>query len=43
MINKNIIKIQISSNKEKSKTTDDNKNHIQKENLKTNENYFITG
>ncbi len=42
MINKNIIKIQISSNKEKSKTTDDNKNHIQKENLKTNENYFIT-
>ena len=42
MINKNIIKIQISSNKEESKTTDDNKNHIQKENLKTNENYFIT-
>lgn len=42
MINKNIIKIQISSNKEKSKTTDDNKNHIQKENLKINENYFIT-
>ena len=42
MINKNIIKIQISSNKEESKTTDDNKNHIQKENLKINENYFIT-
>ena len=42
MINKNIIKIQISSNKEESKTTEDNKNHIQKENLKTNENYFIT-
>lgn len=42
IINKNIIKIQISSNKEESKTTDDNKNHIQKENLKTNENYFIT-
>ena len=29
MINKNIIKIQISSNKEESKTTEDNKNHIQ--------------
>lgn len=42
IINKNIIKIQISSNKEESKTTDDNKNHIQKENLKINENYFIT-
>ena len=42
MINKNIIKIQISSNKEESKTTDDNKNNIQKENLKTNKNYFIT-